>query len=83
MKQIDKRVVALDLGRDGILGPVRRATDDLDIGLVVSNAGTGDPGVHVTVLVPVVNTPVVARIGIDKIGLSMIRARLAASQPAH
>jgi short-subunit dehydrogenase len=84
-------------------------------------------GVHVTVLVPVlVNTPVVARIGIDKIGLSaeaispeqavsdaltalaegrvstleradmsgafedmkgavveMIRARLAASQPAH
>jgi short-subunit dehydrogenase len=84
-------------------------------------------GVHVTVLVPVLgNTPVVARIGIDKIGLSaeaispeqavggalaalaegrvstleradmsgafedmkgavveMIRARLAASQPAH
>jgi uncharacterized protein len=43
-------------------------------------------GVHVTVLVPVlVNTPVVAPIGIDKIGLSAeaIRARLAASQPAH
>jgi hypothetical protein len=36
--------VALDLGRDGILGPVRQATDDLDIGLVVSNAGTGNPG---------------------------------------
>jgi short-subunit dehydrogenase len=205
--EVQARVVALDLGRDGILGPVRRATDDLDIGLVVSNAGAGNPGpfislpherlrevvqlnvithldlahhfgqrlaerghggivlvsavaaagglpymandsatkayvlnlgealhvelrqagVHVTVLVPVlVNTPVVARIGIDKIGLSaeaispeqavgealtalaegrvstleragmsgafedmkgavveMIRARLAASQPAH
>lgn len=202
---VGARVVALDLGRDGILGPVRRATDDLDIGLVVSNAGTGNPGpfvslpnerlreviqlnvithldlahhfgqrlaerghggivlvsavaaagglpymandsaskayvlnlgealhtelrqagVHVTVMVPVlVSTPVVARIGIDKLGLpaispeqavsealtalaegrvstltradmsgafedmkgavvQMIRARLAASQPAH
>src|SRR6266542_468238 len=144
------RVVAYDLGRDGILDPVTEATDDLDIGLVVSNAGAGNPGpfislprerlreivqlnvithldlahhfgqrlakrgrggivlvsavaaagglpymandsatkayplnlgealhvelrqagVHVTVLVPVlVNTPVVARIGLDKLGL--------------
>jgi uncharacterized protein len=205
--EVQARVAALDLGRDQILGPVREATDDLDIGLVVSNAGTGNPGpftslpherlreavqlnvithldlahhfgqrlaargrggivlvsavaaagglpymandsatkayvlnlgealhaelrqagVHVTVLVPVlVATPVVARIGLDKLGLSaepitpgqaagealaalaegrvstleraemsgafedmkdavteMIRARLAASQPAH
>jgi short-subunit dehydrogenase len=36
--------VAVDLGRDGILGPVSEATDDLDIGLVVSNAGAGNPG---------------------------------------
>jgi hypothetical protein len=32
--EVQARVVALDLGRDGILGPVRQATDDLDIGLV-------------------------------------------------
>jgi uncharacterized protein len=28
--EVQARVVALDLGRDGILGPVRQATDDLD-----------------------------------------------------
>src|SRR5690349_23246721 len=148
---VQTRVVPLDLARDGVLDPVREATDELDIGLVISNAGAGNPGpfialayerlreivqlnvithldlahhfgqrlatrgrggillvsavaaagglpymandsatkayplnlgealhvelrqagVHVTVLVPVlVNTPVVARIGIDKIGLS-------------
>jgi short-subunit dehydrogenase len=147
---VQARVVAVDLGRDGILGKVTEATGDLDIGLVVSNAGAGNPGpfislpherlreivqlnvitnldlahhfgqrlakrgrggivlvsavaaagglpymandsatkayplnlgealhvelrqagVNVTVLVPVlVNTPVVARIGLDKIGL--------------
>ncbi len=123
---VQARVVAVDLGRDGILDPVTEATDDLDIGLVVSNAGAGNPGpfislphqrlreivqlnvithldlAHhfgqrlakrgrggivlvsavaaaaglpymandVTVLVPVlVNTPVVARIGLDKLGL--------------
>ena len=204
---VHARVVAVDLGRDGILDPVTEATSDLDIGLVVSNAGAGNPGpfislpherlreivqlnvithldlahhfgqklatrgrggivlvsavaaagglpymandsatkayplnlgealhvelrqagVNVTVLVPVlVNTPVVARIGLDKIGLpakpispeqavdealtalmenrvstlprasmagafedmkgaviEMIKARFAASQPAH
>ena len=41
---VETRVLALDLGRDGILGPVREATGDLDIGLVVSNAGAGNPG---------------------------------------
>ena len=41
---VQARVVAVDLGRDGILGTVAAATDDLDIGLVVSNAGDGQPG---------------------------------------
>src|SRR5438270_3674598 len=40
---VQARVVALDLGRDGILGPVRAATDNLDIGLRVANAGPGPP----------------------------------------
>lgn len=38
------RVIAADLGRDGILDQIAEATGDLDIGLVVSNAGTGNPG---------------------------------------
>jgi short-subunit dehydrogenase len=38
------RTIAVDLGQDGILGPVAQATDDLNIGLVVSNAGAGNPG---------------------------------------
>jgi uncharacterized protein len=41
---VETRVLPLDLGRDGILGPVRETTGDLDIGLVVSNAGAGNPG---------------------------------------
>jgi len=41
---VEARVVAVDLGRDGILDPITEATDDLDIGLVVSNAGAGNPG---------------------------------------
>jgi uncharacterized protein len=41
---VETRVVPLDLGRDGILGPVREATGDLDIGLVISNARAGNPG---------------------------------------
>lgn len=42
------RTVAVDLGQDGILGPVTAATDDLDLGLVVSNAGAGNPGPFVS-----------------------------------
>lgn len=42
--EVQTRVVAVDLGRDGILDRVTEATDDLDIGLVVSNAGAGNPG---------------------------------------
>src|SRR6266481_5083426 len=41
---VEHRVVALDLAADGFIGQLASATDDLDIGLVVSNAGTGNPG---------------------------------------
>ena len=164
--RVQSRTVAVDLGRDGILGPVAEATDDLDVGLVVSNAGADNPGpfislpherlreivqlnviahldlahhfgqrlaqrgrgglvlvsavaaagglpymandsatkayplnlgealhvelrqagVNVTVLVPVlVNTPVVARIGLDKVGLpaEAISARAGCRRGTH
>jgi short-subunit dehydrogenase len=42
--RVHTRTVAIDLGQDGILDPVAEATDDLDIGLVISNAGAGNPG---------------------------------------
>jgi uncharacterized protein len=42
--EVDTRVVAVDLGHDRILEAVVDATDDLDIGLVISNAGAGNPG---------------------------------------
>ena len=38
------RPVVSDVSVDGFLEPLATATDDLDIGLVVSNAGTGNPG---------------------------------------
>jgi short-subunit dehydrogenase len=41
---VEHRVVALDLADDGFMGKLASVTDDLDIGLVVSNAGTGNPG---------------------------------------
>src|SRR5689334_6009760 len=41
---IQARVIAADLTRDGLLDTLAPATDDLDIGLVISNAGTGNPG---------------------------------------
>jgi hypothetical protein len=147
---VETRVLPVDLTEDGAIQAIVEGTDDLDIGLVISNAGAGNPGpfislphdrlreivrlnvfahldlahhfgqklaergrgglvlvsavaaagglpfmandsatkayvlnlgealhvelgqagVNVTVLVPVlVNTPVVARIGLDKIGL--------------
>src|SRR5258708_17958147 len=40
---VEHRVVALDLAEDGFMGKLASVTDDLDIGLVVSNAGTGNP----------------------------------------
>jgi|SRR5579859_117104 len=41
---VQTRLVAVDLGRDGILGRVTQVTDELDIGFVVSNAGADNPG---------------------------------------
>ncbi len=41
---VQHRVVALDLSEPGFLQMLVDATHDLDIGLVVSNAGTGSPG---------------------------------------
>src|SRR5260370_22488598 len=40
---VKHRVVALDLAEDGFMDKLAPVTDDLDIGLVVSNAGTGSP----------------------------------------
>ena len=34
----------LDVSREDFIGQLASTTDDLDIGLVVSNAGTGNPG---------------------------------------
>jgi hypothetical protein len=41
---VEHRVVVLDVSREDFIGQLAAATDDLDIGLVVSNAGTGNPG---------------------------------------
>src|ERR1700738_5236588 len=41
---VGHRVVVLDVSREDSIGQLASATDDLDIGLVVSNAGTGNPG---------------------------------------
>src|SRR2546426_7386121 len=41
---VDHRVIVLDVSREDFIGQLASATDDLDIGLVVSNAGTGNPG---------------------------------------
>jgi len=41
---VEHRVVVLDVSRENFIGQLASATDDLDIGLVVSNAGTGNPG---------------------------------------
>jgi short-subunit dehydrogenase len=41
---VEHRVVMLDVSREDFIGQLASATDDLDIGLVVSNAGTGNSG---------------------------------------
>src|SRR5271155_5015540 len=41
---VEHRVVMLDLSREDFIGRLASATDDLDIALVISNAGTGNPG---------------------------------------
>jgi len=38
------RALAMDLSQEGFIAGLADATDDIDIGLVVSNAGTGNPG---------------------------------------
>src|SRR5712692_1001056 len=42
--KVDYRALAVDLSQEGFLARLAQATNDLDIGLVVSNAGTGNPG---------------------------------------
>ena len=41
---VEHRVVVLDVSGEDFIGQLASATDDLDIGLVISNAGTGNPG---------------------------------------
>jgi uncharacterized protein len=41
---VGHRVVVLDVSQEDFIGQLASATNDLDIGLVVSNAGTGNPG---------------------------------------
>ena len=41
---VEYRAIGVDLSQEGFLKKLAEATDDLDIGLVVSNAGTGSPG---------------------------------------
>jgi len=41
---VEHRVVALDLSEEGFMGKLAAVIDDLDIGLVVSNAGTPNSG---------------------------------------
>jgi short-subunit dehydrogenase len=41
---VEHRVVVLDISHEDFIGQLASATNDLDIGLVVSNAGTGNPG---------------------------------------
>jgi short-subunit dehydrogenase len=41
---VQHRILAMDLSQEGFIAGLADATHDLDIGLVVSNAGTGNPG---------------------------------------
>src|SRR5260370_34643408 len=41
---VQYRTVVAELSQEGVLDKLAEATNDLDIGLVVSNAGTGNPG---------------------------------------
>src|SRR5262245_53258401 len=45
---VQYRVVALDLTEDDFLEKIEVATHDLDIGLLISNAGAGIPGEFLT-----------------------------------
>ena len=41
---VQYRLLAMDLSQEGFIAGLADATDDIDIGLVVSNAGTPNPG---------------------------------------
>src|SRR5213593_3023054 len=41
---VQYRALAMDLSQEGFIAGLSDATHDIDIGLVVSNAGTGNPG---------------------------------------
>src|SRR6266487_306055 len=41
---VQYRALAMDLSQEGFIAGLADATDDIDIGLVLSNAGTGNPG---------------------------------------
>ena len=41
---VQYRVIVMDLSQEGFIPKLAEHTKDLDIGLVVSNAGTGNPG---------------------------------------
>src|ERR1700757_739451 len=41
---VDYRAVGVDLSDPGALTPIAEATNDIDVGLLVSNAGTALPG---------------------------------------
>jgi uncharacterized protein len=45
---VEHRIIVADLSDDGFIKKLAPVTDDLDIGLVVSNAGTGNPGKFLT-----------------------------------
>src|SRR5437588_1893727 len=44
---VEHRVVVLDVSRENFIGQLASAIDDLDIGLIVSNAGTRNPGAFI------------------------------------
>src|SRR5260370_17507956 len=42
--KVQHRVIVMDVSQEGFIPKLAELTKDLDIGLVVSNAGTGNPG---------------------------------------
>src|SRR6202035_4936262 len=45
---VEHRIIAADLSEEGFIKKLAPVTDHLDIGLAVSNAGTGNPGKFLT-----------------------------------
>ena len=41
---VEHRIIAADLSEEGFIGKLSEATRDLDIGVVISNAGSANPG---------------------------------------